>query len=812
MTEPTSTGQENHQTFIDNAFGVALGENPTVNQYFGKAAPDESKLRQTIGAYLKEVREQDDLADTYDKNLLKKKDLERALKRLWHDTQFRASEPGGTSGDLYEQIMTVFERGKELHRMRAAVTAGTGMGKTPALYYLRRKFASDDGSLMKPDKPLIPILVSLKELTRGVSFRQLVRDSINGELVRRADVSRISTDDVEWLEQRYTFVLLLDDLEALFSKSHRDGFDIVLRYVDKHSDFMFVFTCRKTSYREQLGPMHELLLDDLTKEEVELVLGEDFPSTYQYVQETGRNRALLNAVLELVAIEGRPEELTNVARIYERIVERRLQKLPERGKSSNAYREMADGLLERLAYAMQRDHTYSYGEEEVMEVVKDYLAKWNEPFYWRDVAAALREAELLARDNRRQWSFSDRKMAAYFAARAVLQDPKLQKPILQDLSDYWWQEMLVMLVGLMIDPTDLVLKLVDGDVLVAANCVDLRMGSVGGQAIDALIGGLIERMFQENSFRRRYIVERIGESKHPRVPEALLRALEREWSSLVTIAIARALKKWADGDPNGMKAIREAEATTVSYSSRAPYSVANIVKLYGLAGNPCEENALIERLRNRRLPALIRGLAAAGLGCFAVSQRAQDALFDVADSQRDASYVVWCAVEALAQMRSGGVAEQANARRLKTPSLKGKRTENPARADRRARLTYLLGRVSREPETSKVLFEASLTDPSQRVRCYAIDAMTQLNLEGARRHIEGILQAGSDGETTLHVLRKATEALAQIGTVESIFVLKRFLDSPHGGQLRLTVRKAIKDIRERHGIQEVEAGSFRVWE
>jgi HEAT repeat protein len=90
--------------------------------------------------------------------------------------------------------------------------------------------------------------------------------------------------------------------------------------------------------------------------------------------------------------------------------------------------------------------------------------------------------------------------------------------------------------------------------------------------------------------------------------------------------------------------------------------------------------------------------------------------------------------------------------------------------------------------------------------------MTQLNLEGARRHIEGILQAGSDGETTLHVLRKATEALAQIGTVESIFVLKRFLDSPHGGQLRLTVRKAIKDIRERHGIQEVEAGSFRVWE
>ena len=251
-------------------------------------------------------------------------------------------------------------------------------------------------------------------------------------------------------------------------------------------------------------------------------------------------------------------------------------------------------LLEQLAIDMRCNHTHSYSEQKFMEFISNFLKVWEEGGNWRIVANALEELNFLVYDpERRYWYFRDPSEETYFAATAILYDSNILQNILLEISDYWWRDIFEMLVGLYPEPRELLLELIDRNVYVAANCIRFVGETIGKGVEELLIDALDEQMNLENSSRRKFIVERIGESRHPRSPEALLRVIYRDWSSMVVMAAVRSLRSWQKrtGQP-----IEEAEKKVLHSLSGSVEFVSKILNLYPKDDLPGDINELIKIL------------------------------------------------------------------------------------------------------------------------------------------------------------------------------------------------------------------------
>jgi len=713
-----------------------------------------------------------------------------AVQRLW-DQPFHAQMQGRTSVDLYHRALDLFEKDRQLGaNQRIVVLADTGMGKTPALLYLRLRRAKDSLAYYrrypnrKAEKFVVPLLVRLGSLRTGLPVTALVCDAINACLPPEAGVPGISIDQATLLLRERTCLFLFDDLDELFSEHHKGGIQVLTQFMETFAQHQFIITCRKASYREQLGSLDTLYLDDLTGAQVQEVLGaQRYGQLYPALRELVRNRALLQIVLDLLdeGKLGAGEQDGRASQPVTRgqLLQRRMGQLirgsqQEATEQELARREMEEGLLERLAYAMQRDHTHSYSERQVMQVVRAHLEEWHESYTWRETVIGLREKGLLERDEMRRWRFCDRATEAYFCAAAVFHEPAALQPILDQVSDLWWRDMLEILVGVLHEPSELLFELIDRDALVAAHCISSAGSVVGEQVTDALIDALIERMSQENSARRKYIVERIGASDHPRAPEALLRTLDREWSSMVIMAIVRTLWRWDEEDQ------------FVRWLRPEPESAMELYVKYDALFSKSTQARLIELLDDPAQPLRIQGIAAILLGA-ARTDAAREALLGLLTNDEVSEFVGWCAVETLTQMDHPQVRRTA----LKLYQDGAGQTQ----ACRRAWAVYLMGWVSGHATIGR-LFSQALQDPDPRVRGYAVHAMARLDLRDARVQIENMLAVEQDP----WVLRKAAETLGQIGTVESIAVLERHLRHERT-RTRWMMRWAIGEIRQRLALQ-----------
>jgi hypothetical protein len=712
-----------------------------------------------------------------------------AVQRLWAQP-FCARVPGATGVDLYRRVLDLFEKDERMGaNQRIVVLADTGMGKTPALLYLRLQRAKHSltyyrrYATRKAERFVIPLLIRLGDLRTGLPIAALVRDAFNAAIPPQAGQPDLTLDQAELLLQQRTCLFLLDDLDELFSEHNRGGIQVLSQFMEAFARHQFIITCRKSSYREQLGSLDELSLDDLTDAQAREVLGaRRYGQLHPALRELARNRAMLKIVLDLLdegelGVVGRDGGVSQPL-TRGQLLQRRNRQLV-RGSQEDvtgqdlARFEMEEGLLERLAYAMQRDHTHSYAERQVMEVVRAYLDEWHERYTWRETVIALREKGLLARDEMRRWRFCDRATEAYFCAAAVFHEPAALEPILDQVSDLWWRDTLEILVGLLDEPSDLFFELIDRDALVAAQCVQSAGQAVSDQVTDALIDALIERMAQENSARRRYIVERIGSSSHPRAPEALLRTLDREWSSMVIMAIARMLWRWDE------------EGQVLRWIRPEPESAREIFYRYDALFSTSSEARLIELLQDVAQPLRVRGVAAILLGAVG-SDTARATLLNLLLDGEANEFVGWCAVEALTQIDHPEVRETA----LKLY----RECQGEALACHRAWAVYLLGWASGRATVGSLLSEA-LKDGDPHVRGYAAEAMARLDLRHAREQIEALLAVERDP----WVLRKAAETLGQIGTVDSIAVLEKHLRHARA-RTRWMMRWAIAEIRQRHAL------------
>jgi HEAT repeat protein len=127
----------------------------------------------------------------------------------------------------------------------------------------------------------------------------------------------------------------------------------------------------------------------------------------------------------------------------------------------------------------------------------------------------------------------------------------------------------------------------------------------------------------------------------------------------------------------------------------------------------------------------------------------------------------------------------------------------------RSRFIYLLGWMCAEgciappgvagESPSQTILNKALKDPHALVRGFAIEAMVRLNLTDTRLVVEKLLASESEPLA----LRKAAEALGQVGTLNSIKVLENMLKAnvaQTNQSVRSAYRFAIQEIQKRYGI------------
>jgi hypothetical protein len=788
-----------------------------------------------------------------------------ALEKVWK-LPFRAHAPGQSTPTgilLPDAVHEVFSRDRALGRgERVVILAERGMGKTPSLFHLRAERAGDSWKVCRDDPEnvtmrvddrapedkacVVPLLIDLADLNSGLSLYALLQNTFN-RYVRPdlgEDVRPISLGQVPDLLNSYRCLILMDNLDALISNRGSNGVLLVRMLMDVHHEHQYVLACRTASYREQLGPLNTLYLDELTPEDVCQVLGqEDCRRLAGSMQALACNRGMLSLILRtreqaespqrteqaLAGLTTDPLSLDNKGQLLRLHM---TQQLHEHYKEEYPALSLLVGVLEHLAYTMHHKHTLLLDEQQVMTIFRAYLESWYETVHWREVLNALDEGEmgLLQRDNQKlAWRFCDRSDQAYFTATAIMAHPERLAPVLQEVDDYWWREMFEILVGLIPDPAALFFRLIDTAPLVAANCLQYTGKSVHERVTGAVIDALVEHMELESSSRRKFIVERIGESNHPGAGEALFLVFHKEWSSLVLKAIARGLAQWACREENRLVALKESEEKALRLRRDDGTRVAEVVACYAEAllpeketQTPAERGAtdgpdIMDRgmraprettevrrklqgwLEDPREPARKRALAALYLGllaCRATEDAAWaplPALFQPESEggcpQLD-SRVAWCVTEALTDSALTGVEEAA-------VNLLQKEDYCPDEwRDYRARALYLLGWVSNQSSTGELLSQA-LKDEDPLIRCFAIDATTRLGLPGTRERLQEML--APEKEKDPEVLRRIAEALGQIGTADSIPLLDRYRHHERT-RTRWMMKRAIAEIRARYSL------------
>lgn len=723
------------------------------------------------------------------------KDAKPEEETIWK-IKFRAHKASDEPPhDLFQTFQKISAKNQQHGGFqRVVLLADAGMGKTPALKYVREETAKaslraavTDKGPSNPKDCIIPLYIHLEDLDVGHPFMDLVRDAFNTLISKAEGVNRITINEAQGLIQKYNCLFLFDDLGELLSRPKMGGFQVLGHFMEVYREHQFLISCCTSWYREQLGSLDMLYLDNLTQQQAAQIVGEEaYAKLDQTAQEMARNRGTL---VQYIRMGKSSDLLRTKGRLLQmqvsRIIDHYYKDHKENARESICDVELLIGLLEDLAFRMRIEHTHTYSDQQLMDAMSAFLQNWKETIHWRKLAHELHEPDLefLTYDSeRRNWRFCKVSTEAYFASSAILHHPDLLTTVLDEIDDYWWRDVFEVLVGLYPEPRNFLLELIDRNVFVAANCLRF-VGEVGVE--DALIDALDERMKLETSARRKYIVERIGESNLDCAAESLVKCIHREWSSMVVMAAVKALLSW---QKRTGESIEKAESTVLHSLCDTPQSITRLLRLFPGEGQAGNAERLLSIFKDPNSPQKSRGLAAIGLGLINTSE-IRNALYAMLIDEKADDFVAWCSVEALTQTPDREICRRA------FQVVGGKGSKADPLSPSRARAVYLLGWTGRGVRADKLLRKA-LQDRNYLVRGYAIDAMARMDLLGAREQIEEILSKPKEDP---FVHRKAAEALGQIGTLESIQVLERCLFKEQA-RTRWAIRRAIAEINQRNSL------------
>jgi HEAT repeat protein len=708
------------------------------------------------------------------------------------------------------------------------VMADVGAGKTGILKRIRFDFAREALSRLDhlpPAAPAggkpglqglpVPIFMELRNLQSDVL-------ALIASAFSRLAPAPIDVAEAKKLLAEYNCLLLFDGLDEIRADSPTGGFQSLRQFIDGHPGVRCVFSCRLGAYGGQLGRVILLELDLLTVEQVRMILGaEEFAGLPLPLQDLARSRLMLEIMLQRKRTGEHP---ASKGQLMQELIRSRCG-LEDPGTPGL---RTTEGLLESLAYSMQREHVYRFSERQVMEKITAYLNEWREDICWRDALERLDQSRAFVTDERRsRWYFESCNTQSYFSAAAMAKDSALMTEGLQNASDPKWSETFEILAGILPDPSRLLFELVDRDARMAARCFGAARPPIPESFQDALLDELVDTLGRETAEGREEIARFLSRYPLRNAEEVLLNALQREWRSGAILALAQALLPVVE--PPG-PADEDLEVDLQSSDERDRLkAVVRIWRGYvegapaiktGPTPDPAprwRENAesrLVSIMESRRQPELVRGVAAVVLGSLG-SDSAIDRLLACWRRGQMTETLGWCVTEALAHISRRSIEEvrqaavnvvrrqRVNARGGKTAvsskdsAAGGRRasvkTLEAQRELQRAWAFYLLGYLGTGEAYSDLLTSA-LLDPreSAKVRGYAAQALGRLQPKEARPVLQDALAQESD----LWVVRKVVQALGNVGTPDSVPTLENYLRTGRV-QVRKSVQLSIANINQR---------------
>lgn len=716
----------------------------------------------------------------------------QALQRFY-EAEFRVvgQDPHQELGEAIHQIWSEGNDGQPPPGI--VLLAESGSGKTLALVKLCKQladqnlprwqeFAARQAGPQAPDASTgrwppqapVPLLINLADLQSGAPLLSLARACFNGKVRSQVQDSQIE-------ELLPACVVFLDGLDEI---PQGGGAESIRLFMQEFARTRFVVTARATADYQQLGPLRVLRLADLDAEQVKTIMG---PEQWGTANESMRQLACNRSLLKMILAQKDGPAIWTKGHLVRAWIAERLELL-----SDEADREIMDGVLGRLAYAMQRDQTCRYDERQVMEVVNAYAREWHEDRPWRAVAALLRNEKLglMERSEDGRWAFRARLTQAYYAAAAITRDPTLLPVALERASDPWWFETWDLLVGLSTDPSALMIGLIDQDPVAAARCMVFSGVPLTPYLANAIFDALQERRTFGRSADRGKVVESIGWFNHPNTRKELLKAvMEEPYTSVVLMGVGKYCQL-VQQDTSSLPTDQETKASIRGHNSEEAvrglfdlwrrYTAATAKEQRGI------ESYLIRLMRGTRIKKHVSGVAAIMLGLIG-QDAAREALCAKFRETETNEFLAWCVTDALGQIQHPAT-EQAALEVYGSAAY-----QDDAHIDQRARAIYLLGWM-KPSEPALVVVRKALEDLSPEIRRRAAQSLGRWRVNWSRTLLEERLRREHDEK----VIDKIVQALGPVGVLETLPLLEACLRRAQRAATRRHIRNAMDEIRSRH--------------
>ncbi|MFK7801322.1 MAG: NACHT domain-containing NTPase, partial [Anaerolineae bacterium] len=493
------------------------------------------------------------------------------IERLWN-TPFSAHQSGESSihpVPIWRLVRDRFEFAQNNQLPHSLLLmANAGLGKTGALSILmdaratlsvinyksdqaKAKAENSEGTFRASRTFIIPILLDLELLLDSdMSVNDLVSDAFNrgipAKLQDDAIRDLVTKEETEAFLGQYTCLFLVDNLDLLITKADHFLIKMVRQFVNLNHRHQFVIACRPTHYRGQLGRHERIFLNELSDVQVENIIDGSAKARLRGpMRDLARNRSHLRMIIDIPRgrrSKGFPP--LSKGHLIQHAERKRLDEAfsGDRRQDRLIDIEVAEEVLERLAFEMSRSNQGLCSDSQAKWLVKEFLEEWDEPYNWRVVMNELRGAGIIKRVGRRDWGFVRRKTEAYFSAASLTENINKVDGNLDKLAMPRGNETLEILAGLISNPEYLIDKLIAaGHIFTAAHVGQFVSRELDSRTINKLFDGLVERMKGEHASRRAEIALQLGESGHEAAVKALIYLLLIERSSLVVKSIAMAI-------------------------------------------------------------------------------------------------------------------------------------------------------------------------------------------------------------------------------------------------------------------------------
>lgn len=390
-----------------------------------------------------------------------------------------------------------------------------GAGKTTTLWRLMydhtQRGISNQSTTQSTNR--LPILISLGRYDGTTPISDFIRTEL--VLASRSDEGtvypahrRLAAHLGEYLEEG-RLIFLFDALNEMPQNGYTDSIRRLEKFRDGHRRNRFIFTCRALDYTIKFD-LHEATIQELDE-------GAQHDFLNAYFADVGEQLfdILHDEQKDLLEIGHNPYMLLMIGRVYQLegelppnrglLIQSFVKALMEREHRTHTKHwidaEIQIRVLSDLAFAIQRE--YGRGTSVPREWANKYLTGIV-CVNGRDVAYnptnflyLVRSASLLEASTDGSIRFTHQHLQEYFAAVALLRLGVSDRQVREAVRYHSWDEILVLLAGLMEDATPLVELVMGVDPFLAAGCVggakDIRSDTV--EALSLELGNKIKSRF-----------------------------------------------------------------------------------------------------------------------------------------------------------------------------------------------------------------------------------------------------------------------------------------------------------------------------